>query len=949
MHSLSMFTLIDPVFLSPASLSSNIQARTKFKPRFSMVVSAKRIMLAVIWLAACHGLAFESRVPGSEQAIVASPNAIRAASKSTATPAGWIQGVVTDFVTGKPCARVNVITARGSSAQTDLQGWFSFADLEPGWLFLEASQSNYMTHLQSVGVIAGQTNRVDFSFVPIPELQMACLPQDRLVISWPAFADAELQWTDQITLADSWRALTNLPTRAGDRNQLTIARNNQRSFYRVRLNIPPPATLVTASVTKVLDARGGTLELADGATLVFPVGSIQQSAEVSLRTLAEYGQDCIEGGQAHMITLPDDVTGAFTFSVVFGPGKLAEEVSVQMCDGATGEDQPIVSNYDPATGKATITVKLAAQARAGLMKPNRIGRWFLFLSSTESFYARTHEDHLIRMPYYGQEGPSCWAADVAMLIRAQIRETPARSTPEILWGVGAEDNDWGVYPPQMQSSVAAYLTQTTGVPVQVRYYRALSHMSWRLSRELDSNHPVILAVPGNLKDPRNDATMMDGHAMLVVGYQGSSEFIIHDSKDWFPVSFGESMMYTIRPWDWITSLRLSRMQQMQLLWLERAPKADRSLQTIGLPGGDYLGAQTSGVLHYGGLNPIGKEMRVAVFQFHPSADPGYRWVTPNASGVVESLPENGQWLDLKLPVWNAAEAPAKIRVRVRITDGTSIISEQSLSQTLPGSMPDNSVSKKAWLASFRFNASGFHRIDLGGPGGILGTFVQADLLNESDQVIDGWRVRGLAVSLTPRIATNSPASGNAGDVITILGSCFGSEKPPNASVTFNSVAASEFLSWSDSAIEVRVPTNAQSGEVVVITRPEPGYRSNGKLFTVIETANPLRISYLSGSYSSSTWQYQHRLGFTAGTPPYTVAWWAGDTQLAQDSYVSAQRISVYFNMTELADGFQEPFEPGGSAYYVIYAIVQDNTGQTATAEFIWDDNNNCNARVVTAP
>ena len=80
----------------------------------------------------------------------------------------------------------------------------------------------------------------------------------------------------------------------------------------------------------------------------------------------------------------------------------------------------------------------------------------------------------------------------------------------------------------------------------------------------------------------------------------------------------------------------------------------------------------------------------------------------------------------------------------------------------------------------------------------------------------------------PSISTVAPDTAIAGDTLTIEGSGFG-EVQDTGYVTFHDGAeAIEYISWSDTQIEVTVPEGAQTGEVIVTT-------DNG-------TSNPVSIN-----------------------------------------------------------------------------------------------------------
>lgn len=83
----------------------------------------------------------------------------------------------------------------------------------------------------------------------------------------------------------------------------------------------------------------------------------------------------------------------------------------------------------------------------------------------------------------------------------------------------------------------------------------------------------------------------------------------------------------------------------------------------------------------------------------------------------------------------------------------------------------------------------------------------------------------LNTATPPAIVTLTPSSGKTGDQVTISGSTFGADpgyanrSSQNYGVLFNGVPATpnDFVSWSDTAIVVKVPFGASNGPVRVVT------------------------------------------------------------------------------------------------------------------------------------
>lgn len=82
----------------------------------------------------------------------------------------------------------------------------------------------------------------------------------------------------------------------------------------------------------------------------------------------------------------------------------------------------------------------------------------------------------------------------------------------------------------------------------------------------------------------------------------------------------------------------------------------------------------------------------------------------------------------------------------------------------------------------------------------------------------------------PQINSINPTSAKVNDIITINGKYFGSSSTVGK-VYFNSIVATDVVSWSDLKIEVKVPTNAQTGYVYVKVNNDESNKVN---FTLLD-------------------------------------------------------------------------------------------------------------------
>jgi len=82
---------------------------------------------------------------------------------------------------------------------------------------------------------------------------------------------------------------------------------------------------------------------------------------------------------------------------------------------------------------------------------------------------------------------------------------------------------------------------------------------------------------------------------------------------------------------------------------------------------------------------------------------------------------------------------------------------------------------------------------------------------------------------SPTVSSMSPAGAGAGQIVTIKGNNFGARRRA-AHVGFQGSAASNYVSWMDDEIKVRVPSQARSGNVGVADWESE--QSNSRLFTM---------------------------------------------------------------------------------------------------------------------
>lgn len=112
--------------------------------------------------------------------------------------------------------------------------------------------------------------------------------------------------------------------------------------------------------------------------------------------------------------------------------------------------------------------------------------------------------------------------------------------------------------------------------------------------------------------------------------------------------------------------------------------------------------------------------------------------------------------------------------------------------------------------------------------------------------VSGSASNGKSFTVTPYISSLSVSSGAVGAAVTISGTTFGSSQG-SSTVKFNGTSAT-VTSWGASAIAVKVPTGATSGNVVVTVSSQA---SNGIAFTVLPAPTISSLSPTSGAVGAS--------------------------------------------------------------------------------------------------
>jgi len=620
---------------------------------------------------------------------------------------------------------------------------------------------------------------------------------------------------------------------------------------------PPPDGGDTGSVdvildesTVTLDEKGGEVVLKDGTKLTVPAGALSGTATVGLKKLS-YPQDFGEGTFAYDVTGLSGAASAVTLTFPAEKGLSAEEVNIVRYDTDKREAAEIPYTYDAAAGSVNVTIdptnmatnsmsqtsatssnavlrvtEVAMGSMPHIVSPLYQGAWeaIRILFTPVESYVPNQRDQRMQMPYYQQVGGACWAADVMMMLRGYGVNSLRVHLGKVLsagMGIGGTtDSDFGILAitPYL-NGVLDYIVGEmgyAGMPTTGRHWRGfvdMQHMRWELLRQVESGHPVILLYPG--------------HAVMVVGYLDyGDQWVLQDSKAAKPPDARDGGMYTIRPWSWIKERRSSPSQVMQILWLDTAPVAGRTLKTIGLPGGDETTGCPFGEFWFYQTNPrTGSDVPVAQLQFRPSKTDGYRW--QNRGDDVEVIPDTATNLGLRFPLWNASSNVAQVAVQMEVFTGSNKLYSQRFNFTLPAAS-DNTTNVTEGTIDVPLEE--IRRLALAGQDATQKIAMDVKL-QEGSTFMDGFTVEA-TLSVRPLIRGLTPTSGRPGDELTVNGNSFGKTRSAKGAVTISGKPA-EIVSWSESEITVKVPQGVASGEapVVVTTGEQYSYESNAFLFT----------------------------------------------------------------------------------------------------------------------
>lgn len=146
---------------------------------------------------------------------------------------GIIEGLVVDEKTQLPLSGVWISTQGMSSATTGVDGRYTLTNVVAGLVSVTAALPDYGTQVKLTDLIAGQTNRVDFTLVVQPILRIEPLPPGKVLISWPgALTGFSLQ--DSLGLVmPGWKLEGSTTSLVNGRHVVTNSVEPSPRFYRL--------------------------------------------------------------------------------------------------------------------------------------------------------------------------------------------------------------------------------------------------------------------------------------------------------------------------------------------------------------------------------------------------------------------------------------------------------------------------------------------------------------------------------------------------------------------------------------------------------------------------------------------------------------------------------------------------------------------------------------------
>ncbi|NCA76968.1 MAG: hypothetical protein EOM90_11605 [Alphaproteobacteria bacterium] len=484
---------------------------------------------------------------------------------------------------------------------------------------------------------------------------------------------------------------------------------------------PPPGPVVVPetileTASAVIGSQGGNVQLSDGATVKVPAGTLSADATVDF---SKIGNEKIFGSpdrSAYNVSgLPKGVRVSYEFTCP--AGKDPDFVGVFNYDPGSMEGTSVDFEYDQSSGLIRVedysTVK-------SLNADQDYSRWIVEWGDKQDFGDKTK---LIPMPFYMQEGGSCWAAASLMLSNSYTTGYGESSLtiPHYLKAMQiGRDDGIGMWD-FMKNLYYKFHSLSGGAGATTKSYWITNNLLKDIIKSLDNDRPVVLMVTPI------------SHVVLIVGYRtymdasgyDQHELIIHDSKAQNPVNIDEGTMYTYRKWDWFLRNKFPT-STFWAMYPDAPVHASRSLQTLGFP--EFPGADQKVEFIYDQTNK-----RVLLHWDHEKPD-GYKWVMPNAM-EIDSIPASVKKLNLKLQLFNAdLDNTADCELRI------SLFNEKKNKSTYYKKFPvtmgtdkrpvykNFEIPVKEWLNTF-------------GDTTLINYSLQCNLYDGWGKYLDGWQAK----------------------------------------------------------------------------------------------------------------------------------------------------------------------------------------------------------------
>lgn len=571
-----------------------------------------------------------------------------------------------------------------------------------------------------------------------------------------------------------------------------------------------------SEATGTLGVAGGTVRATDGTTLEAPAGALPGDRAITVRRLASPSQTGNPDNFAVDLTGVADATAPVTLTVPAPAGFTQAEMSGRLLDLTSGAPTPQAVTLNSAAGTVSTTITFGGRHARGLLDP------FRFMLLMETSYTPQRTERVIRMPFYDQIGGSCWAANAKILLRALKPQPFSDSIGDVLKEVGVGDTDFGGDLTDFTNKLPPFLNNKTGVKAHMRGFLDMTHLKWRILRELDNNHPLIM---------RHNSL---GHAFLIVGYQDNGEtLILHDTKGKYPANPTEGGMYCPRSYTWLTGLAAASDVE-HILWLDTPITAPATLQTLGLPSTAEVGgldtedtAAPRVAFEKPGVKAPVSQGRL---HFKPSAPDAYEWYADGMPpGAVETISMDAVELVCALPVYNAAATAARVQVKVDVScEGDVLATREGAVLDMPGVSAASDAGKAPTVVTLTIPMTELRKPALA-KAGKQDIKITAGLYDGSGKRLDAWAVNA-TLGLGPQIRLIAPATQELGKTVVITGSGFGATRVGTPlKAAGRAIGNSYIQSWADTRIELRVPWDAPTTCDTTVT--VDGLTSNSKTFT----------------------------------------------------------------------------------------------------------------------